>query len=269
MRILKLSLIALLVLVSVLFGLTKLDARMSGRDIGPKIEGDGQVLEVSVRDPEQILLTGLTASDRQDGDLTQKIQILSTSKLITGDTARVTYLVFDSDGNMATHTRQIRYTDYHRPVYSVDQPLIYAKNEPIALLDRLTATDVLDGDITENIRVSTLSATSDSEIWTVSLQVTNSMGDTARITLPVILLEGTAVRPKIHLTEQLLYLEQGASFRAENHIRSVSLPSGQGSLTDVQITGEVDTQDPGTYMVYYRYPHNGTMGIAILTVVVQ
>lgn len=269
MKLLKMILIALLALVAMLYGITELDLRISGKQEGPRIQCGSQILEISVRDGEEALLADVTATDAQDGDLTSRVQILSVSKLITGDTAKVTYLVFDSDDNMHSLTRQIHYTDYKRPVFAIDQPLVYSKNEAITLLDRLTVMDVLDGDITESVRVSTLSATSDSEVYTVSLQVTNSMGDTARITLPVILQEGTSYRPEIHLSKQLVYLEQGAAFSASGYIVGVTYPGGRSETTDVQITGEVDTQTPGTYMVYYRYPHNGTVGLSILTVVVE
>ena len=269
MKLLKMSLIALLVLVTVMFSVTELGARLSGKQDRPRIQCDSDTLKLSVRDGEQALLAGVTATDRQDGDLTDRIQILSVSKLITGDTAKVTYLVFDSDDNMHSLTRQIHYTDYRRPEFSIKQPLVYSKNEAIALLDRIAVTDVLDGDITASVRVSTLSATQDAEVYTVSLQVTNSMGDTARITLPVILLESTSYRPQIHLTKQLVYLKQYEAFSPASYISGITYPGGRGEATDVQITSNVDTQTPGTYMVYYRYPHIGAMGLSILTVVVE
>ena len=269
MKLLKMSLIALLVLVTVFFIATELEARLSGKLDKPLIQCDSQILELSVRDGEQALLAGVTATDKQDGDLTHRVQVLSVSQLITGDTAKVTYLVFDSDDNMYSLTRKIRYTDYRRPEFAIKQPLVYSKNEAIALLDRIKVTDVLDGDITGSVRVSTLSATQDPEVYTVSLQVTNSMGDTARVTMPVILQEGTSYRPQIHLSEQLVYVERGAAFSASSFITGVTYPGGRGEAVDVQITGNVDTQNPGTYLVYYRYPHNGAMGLSILTVVVE
>ncbi len=269
MRLLKLSLIIALVLVTALFAYTQLDLRLSGRTVGPQITCPTEILEISVHDPEAVLYSGITATDKQDGDLTDRVQILSISKLISDDVAKVTYLVFDNDGNMKTLTRQIRYRDYRLPRFVIKEPLVYTKNEPVALLDRLAVSDVIDGDISNAIRVSALAATTDSEIYTASLQVTNSMGDTTRVTVPVLLLETTAARPVVHLKDQLVYLESGSSFRALDYLQEVVCPIGQADLNLVQISGEVDTQTPGTYMVYYRYPFNGSTGIAVLTVVVQ
>lgn len=269
MKAIKILLIVTLAVVTCLFGWSTVGERLSGENVGPSISTDGTTLEVSVKDGEEALLAGVTASDAQDGDLTGRILVQGVSKLITADTAKVSYLVFDSDGNAASTTRFIRYTDYRQPRFSVKEPLIYTMNESITLLDRIAVTDVIDGDITESVRVSALSGTSDSEVYTVSLQVTNSMGDTARVTVPVILLEGTASRPTVTLSSYLVYLDQGASFSSASYLRSVTTPAGLGDTSKVEISGQVDTATPGTYMVYYRYPYNGTTGLAVLTVVVE
>ena len=269
MKLLKITLILLLIILVVLCGTTFISQRLSGKDIGPEISCPEGTLEISVHDPDALLLADVTASDKQDGDLTGKVQILSISKLVTNDTAKVTYLVFDSHGNMDTLVRQIRYTDYSRPVFSIKRPLVYSENEPITLLDRLQVTDVIDGDITEFIRISTLSGTSDSEIYTVSLQVPNSMGDTARLTVPVVLQDRTAYRPDIRLSTYLTYIRTGETFHAQSYLTNLSTVEGPVNTSLVQITSAVDTSTPGTYYVYYRYPYNGTVGIAVLTVVVQ
>lgn len=269
MRTVKILLIFTLAVVSVLYGLTVFTEKTSGKNIPPTISCDSDTLEISVYDSEQVLYTGVTASDKQDGDLTGAIRISGVSKLFNADTAKVTYLVFDSDHNMASLTRKIRYTDYRAPRFSVNEPLIYYKSESIALLDRISVTDVIDGDITDSVRVSSMSATSDAETYTVTLQVTNSMGDTARLTLPVIQLDGVSIRPEVKLTTYLIYLSQGSSFEARSYLSNVETPDGRGDNASVQISGSVDTNTPGTYMVRYTYPYNGTSGSSILTVVVE
>lgn len=268
MKILKIILAALLVVVSALYGLTSVSQKLSGSDVPPTIQCGSGLIEISVSDPEEVLLTGVTASDKQDGDLTGRILIQGVSKLITNDTAKVTYLVFDSDGNAASCSRMVRYTDYRKPVFALEQALNYTQNEDIELLDRLSATDVLDGDITSAIRVSTLCATSDPEVSTVTVQVTNSMGDTALLDLPIVVYSGTAVRPEVRLTDYLVYLEQGDSFQADSYLRSVSTSAGSGNVDKVEISGSVDTSEPGTYYVYYRYSHGTATGLTVLTVVV-
>ena len=269
MRIVKILLIIALVAVTALYAWTAVSERMGGADVAPVISCPEEVLEISVKDDRSALFGGMTARDEQDGDLTGKILFSGMSKLLSDHKAKVSFVVFDSDHNLATATRQIRYTDYVSPRFSVKEPLIYYRNESIALLDRIRVEDCIDGDITETVRVGSLTATSEAEVYTVDLQVTNSMGDTARLTLPVIQLEGIAIRPEVKLSEYLVYLEQGSSFHAESYLVYVSTPDGIGEKDEVQITGSVDTSTPGTYMVHYTYPFGTTSGTSVLTVVVE
>lgn len=269
MRLIKMILIALLVAVGALYGGTAVNRHLSGVDVPPTIASDSEMIEVSVSDDDAVLLAGITASDEQDGDLTGRIQIQGVSKLITDNTAKVTYIVFDSHGNAATCARMIRYTDYTKPHFTVNRPLVYSENENIKLLDRISAHDSLDGDLTESIRVSNLQATSDPEVRTVTVQVTNSMGDTTRIDLPIVIHTGMVVRPDVYLTDYLVYINQGDSFKAERYLLSVDTPIGPGDTEDVVISNTVDTSVPGTYYVYYRYPYSVTSGLSVLTVVVR
>ena len=269
MRAAKIILITLLVLVSLVFGFTEVREHLSGAHIAPSITCDTDLLEVSVYAGEADLLAGVTAADPQDGDLTEEILIQGVSKLVDENTTRITYIVFDSDGNLASASRRLRYTDYTQPRFAITQPLRYVVGSSMALLDRLQVTDVIDGDITNMVRVSSLSATHEAEIYTVDLQVTNSLGDTARITLPVIVTSGNASRPVVNLREYLVYLKVGDSFSAHSYLQNVTSTDGTATLEDVTITGLVDTTTPGTYLVCYRCSDSFGTGIAMLTVVVE
>jgi hypothetical protein len=235
----------------------------------PVISCPDTVLEISARDSESALLVDVTATDNQDGDLTSQIIVGGTSKLITNDTAKVTYLVFDKDHNMASCTRYIRYTDYQRPRFSILQPLVYSTTEDASLLERLAAYDVVDGDISNRIRVSTLAATDNSQIYDITIQITNSVGDTARLKLPVLRLDYDPMRPNIKLSNYLIYIDANSSFDATTYLSSVSTPQGSISVNNVTIESDVDISTAGTYYVKYTYTANGSTGIAILTVVVQ
>lgn len=242
----------------------------SDRKVPPKINCPTDILEVSAADSEAVLLADVTAMDEQDGDLTGKVTVSGISKLITNDTAKVTYIVFDSDDNMASCVRHIRYTDYHRPTFSVTEPLVYSSTEEVAMLSRLKATDVVDGDISKNIRVSTLEPSKSSEIYHVSIQVSNSVGDTSFLRLPVLLLESNPLRPEITLTQSLLYIEKDTKFTPSAYLLSLQVPgTPQVPISEVSIDNTVDTGKPGTYYVTYTYSANNTTGTAILTVVVQ
>ena len=269
MRRVKILLITALCIVSVLFAGTKYLQIRSGQDVAPEIACSKEILDISVFQDESVLLSGMSASDAQDGDLTSEIIVGGISKLISDNTATVTYLVFDSDDNMASFNRTIRYLDYRRPEIKVTSGMTFSRDETLAIISHLRADDVLDGDISDQIRISTLRSTSDSNIFSVVAQVTNSMGDTAKVELPVVMMESDPERPILYLSEYLTYVEQGSVFNPKSYIRSVSV-NGKGVPTsDVVWESEVDTAVPGTYWVKYSYSSGGSTGIVMQTVIVE
>lgn len=268
MRAVKHILIILLVLLAIGQIFTSVYLDSAERKVAPVISCPEGVLEVSASSPESALLEGVTAYDEQDGDLTGRIILGGVSKLISNDTAKVTLLVFDSDDNMGQCVRYIRYIDYRRPRFTVKEPLVYSTTEEVSILERVGATDVVDGDLSDAIRVSTLDASSDSRRYSVTIQVTNSLGDTATLELPVFLLEADPMRPEVRLNSYLLYLERDEAFDPAALISEVELPVGTAELGDVQIESNVDTTTAGTYQVVYTYTYEGHVGTAIATVVV-
>ena len=271
MRSLRIALILILVAVTVLFGITMISNARNTTGEAPVIECSTDVLELSVNDGESALLTGITASDAQDGDLTADILVSGLSKFTDPETAtaNVTYTVFDSDGNMGSLTRTIRYTDYTSPRFVLTEPLNYKSNDTIVLLDRLQAQDCIDGDITDSIRVSSLNSTSTDEIYSIDVQVTNSMGDSNELQLELVWQMDNEDRPIVKLNTYLLYLEQGSSFNPINYVSYAETSSGIASKTLVNIDSNVDTNEPGTYFVHYSYTEGTATGMSILTVVVE
>ena len=268
MKYVKILLVLLLAATAGLYSFQSVSEGLRGENTPPVIECSADPLEVSVRDPESALFAGLTASDKQDGDLTDHIYLTGLSKMV-GGTVKATYYVFDSDNNMASRTRQIRYTDYQSPRIEIVQPLIYSTTDSITLLDRLQVIDTIDGDITKSIRVSSLTMTEISGVYSVTLQVTNSMGDTVRVEVPVIQVERGASQSIIQLSKQLVYLSQGSSFNPRTYLLTVDTPNGPGTPGSVQIHNPVDMSTPGTYQVRYDYHDEETNGLAYLTVVVE
>ena len=272
MKTIKQSLIILLVILVVTTVASNWYFGTSTSGIPPTISCPEGVLEISVNDKRnpEVLLQGMVATDEQDGDLTDRIIVDDCSKLITNDTAKVTYWVFDSDNNVATCVRKVRFTDYHRPTFQVIEPLVYSSIDEVTMLSRLKATDVLEEDISENIRISTLEPTKHSEVFNVTIQVSNGMGDTSYVTLPVVIQASNFLRPEIQLREYLVYLNKGEKFVPTEYIDDLRVPTVTNPpLHDIVIDNPVDTGKAGTYYVTYSYSANGCTGMAILTVVVQ
>ena len=97
MKTLKVLLIVILVIITALFAATNVSRRISGVEEPPVISCSSDTLEVSITASNGELLQGITAKDPQDGDLTAHVQIAGISKFIGDKTAKVTYVVFDSD----------------------------------------------------------------------------------------------------------------------------------------------------------------------------
>lgn len=255
MRAIRWIVTVLLAVTAVLYFGTFLMQSGSDRKEGPEIICPEEPLEVSVRDADAALLADVTAADPQDGDLTEQVIVGGVSQLVGTDTATVTYLVFDRDDNMASAQRQIRYTDYHRPVIQLTQPLQYASKSEAKLLNRVTVTDAVDGDLSHQARVSTLWATEDERVFSASVTVTNSRNDITSVEVPVIISREPS---SILLREQVLYLKQGESFDPLSCVTS--------SRTGVKVRSEVDTGAAGCYWVWYT---NSGGDLSILTVVVE
>lgn len=269
MKTLKVLLIVILVVITALFAATHVSRRMSGVDDPPVISCSGDTLEVSISSGNTELLQGITATDAQDGDLTSQIQVAGISKFISDKTAKVTYVVFDKDHNMDSFSRYVHYHDYVAPRFYIKEPLIFYRNESVDVMSRLQVLDVVDGDISDQVRVSSLQASDEPELYYTSVQITNSMGDLVSVILPVIQVRSIALIPEVHLTSYLVHLSQGSSFNARDYLLEVETPDGNGNTNAVQISGSVDTATPGTYYIRYEYVHDTQVGTTILTVVVQ
>lgn len=214
----------------------------------PVITCSSEVVEVRVGASDAALLEGVCASDDRDGDLTGEIMIKGVSQLITADTAKVTYIVFDSSNNMSTASRTVRYTNYEKPRFALDRPLIFLAGSKVHLLDRLSASDVIDGDLSDGIRVTTQNVdASTAGVYSVTVQVTNSLGDVESLPLKVEIIGAGNVNPSVRLSEYIVYLSAGESFSPAGYITA---PADAGT---VEIESGVDTSAPGIYEVTYTY----------------
>lgn len=265
-RTLKTILIICLVLVTAAFAAGQVYSRVVADIVPPVITLDSDSITVSVEDGRDALLRGVTASDAKDGDLTGQIIVSGVSKLISNNTAKVSYMVFDKAGNMASATRYVVYSDYHRPRFMLITPLVYSLGETVSITGRLQAQDAVDGDITSSIRVLSSDIISSTEgVYNLTLQVINSLGDTAQVTLPVTIRAEADGDSAVKLRRYLVYVGLGDNFEPRNYIESVSA----GSVSDVRIDSNVDTQSAGCYLVTYTVTSGGRSSSALMTVVVE
>ncbi len=221
---------------------------------------------------EEILLSDVSASDREDGDLTERIVMESLSDFDTSGNRTATYAVADLDGNVAKATRSVTYTDYRSPRFALKTLLQFTVLNLNTVVESVGASDVLDGDLSTQIKIEHYETdATDTGASEVRLRVSNSAGDTSRVTVYVGKILSGSGMPQIRLSDYIVYLSTGETFDARTYITDVS--SGvNGQVWDasyVDIEEAVDTAVPGMYHVTYSARNeNGVMGYSYMTVIV-
>lgn len=226
----------------------------------PKIAFSDQTLALSVHDPKSMLLQGVTATDNVDGDVTASLVVASIQLLDKSGNIQVTYAAFDAAGNAAKAVRQARYTDYQSPRFCVQQSLTFAYNSSFNLLRLIQAQDILDGDISHRIRTISLDDSSLSTLGThyVELKVSNTLGETAKLVIPVEVYESGLYDATVTLTDYLIYMPVGGTLAPESYLEEYiragsavalweTLPEGYA----IEIENNVQPDVPGVYTISY------------------
>ena len=250
---------------------------------GPVLTVEEGMLEISVKDRETALMKGIRAVDDRDGDVTASILVESIYGISEDHVTTVTYAAFDRAGNVTKIQRKIRFVDYQSPRFEAYGSLTFPGNFSFDLMDHVGAYDVLEGDIRRRVHATLVSDTKDISAegnHQVKLMVTNSLGDTAEVVLPVLVYSPEWYTADVMLTDYLIYRKQGSAFQAEDYLESfvfrgdpIDISREIPSDINVEIQNEVRTGIPGVYEVTYILSKNlnGTnhSGIAKLIVIVE
>ena len=274
MRLVKIGLIIVFLVSAGLFGVTGLMKLGSRGDEKPVIESDGETLEISCEYTKEDLLLGVTASDEEDGDLTDQIVAGSFSRFVDPGVTGLTYVVFDSQGQSASLTREVRFTDYHSPRFALSEPLVFREGEGsyTEAMERLDAVDQLDGSRKDwIIQTDTDVNYSTAGNYTMSVEVTNSLGDTASAGLPVHVVNAQSRNVQIALTQGIVYLEAGEEIDPASYISGVTGPNGAAlDPGTVSAQAGVDVDTTGCYEIHYQASDGaGNAGETWLTVIVE
>ena len=269
MKILQNATIVVFVLMILLYsGVMIYDGFMVDKT-SPVIHCLSDQITISVKDDASVLLTGIMAEDDRDGDLTNEVMIKNLSRLIGANTAQVTYIVFDRANNMTTLTRTVVYSDYEKPRFSMTEALNYTQEEQISLMDRLTAYDVLSGDISKSICVISQNVSQEPGTYSVTVQVTNSLGDISTLPLKLVISKA-GTETLVELTDYLVYIKKGSSFDPLSYVKTVRDTEGKElPLSALTVDGIVKTEDEGVYHVRYTCAVQDQIYHVYLTVVVE
>ena len=269
-----LFIISLILLVFHVFKVRILDDRT-----GPVFHMDNRTVEVSVKDGQEALIKGLTATDARDGAVSDSIIVESIGPFTGLGSRIVSYAAFDSD-NHVTHTkREMIYTDYVPSHFHLSRPLSFAMNT-VNILNGVSVEDSIDGDLTRNVRM-----VSDGDIDTAHvgeyrarLKVTNSAGGVSYLPVTVEIYDASVFHrlPLLNLKEYVVYVEKGDEFDEREYLTSIVINGTSYSMTEeegtygspaeaqeeaqrtisydrVYIESEVNTDVIGSYEVLYSF----------------
>lgn len=265
--------LALFVVMLVAFVVFSVIDRMTTDTTIPVITIDTDVIELSVKDKQERLFEGVAAYDKKDGDISDKVQIESISKFIEPGVCTVTYAVSDSDKHVVKQTRTLKYTDYTAPEFYMKRALVYGVDEALDIRAAVGARDCIDGDISERVAILTTDYIRNTAgVFTVSLQVSNSKGDTIYLDVTVHVEGNETMAPEIQLKKSLIYVKKGETPVFEDYLGDVTVNGVLMKKEDIQllISTNYDADEEGTYNVhYYISTQDGYEGHSILTVVVE
>ena len=250
--------------LAVYFGYRTLD-RIRTDTQAPEIILEDIYPEISVFDPASALLQGISARDNVDGDVTDSILVEKTALLDGTGRISVTYAAFDRAGNVAKVTREAKYTDYVGPRFTLRSPLIYSVGSNFDVLANVGVEDMVDGDIRHRVRATSLDLESVLEpgAHEVEFRVSNSLGDTSVLVLPVEVTEKVYTEAALTLKDYLIYIPQGGDFAPEEWLsrficgdKATDLSGGLPAGYSLNTTGKVQTGVPGVYALYYQVTYS-------------
>ncbi len=236
----------------------------------PVITVPSTVLTLSVEDDEEELLKNITASDEEDGSLTDKVYIESISTFDANQQRTVTYAVFDSDDNLTRATRLIEYSDYEAPVFNIEKALcIYFVTSTEEYKDYVSAYSVLDGDISSAITVQTVT-TDGYDLESVTYSVTDSTGTKTTQTFDITPIDSDATID-IELTDYYITVDLGTTIYPREYIDTISENGVENSslIYSLDVTDNYEAYTPGTYEFIYRIDRSNSYGLTKLIVVVE
>ena len=230
--------------------------KMEPLNAAPIINAEDKTLTVGdTFDPK----ADVTATDEEDGDLTNKIEILKNDV----DTTKpgkyeVTYKVTDRKG--ASYTKSITVTVNPKMEVLNAIPTIKAEDKTLTVGDTfdpkadVTAEDVEDGDLTDKIEVLKNEVdTTKSGKYEVTYKVTDNQGASRTKTITVTVnpkIEPLNEAPTIDVTDKEITV--GDKFDPKEGVTAKD--TEDGDLTDkIEILkNTVDSSKPGVYEVTYK-----------------
>ncbi|MBR5948522.1 MAG: hypothetical protein IKZ82_07770 [Clostridia bacterium] len=272
-KLLIFSIIALVIATMLFIAYSHFNRTRSSNN-APVIFCASDSIYVSVDATDEDLLTGVTAMDLEDGDLTSSVVIGSISPFSGKGKCEVTYAVFDSGKRVATAKREICYIDYHPPRFKLNDDFLYYSGEAVNPLKNIRAIDCIDGEITNRISMAWLDTENEERI--VEFRVINSHGDLSVLTTEVSVIERNSQQsPTISLTDYIVYIDRGEMLDPLDYVKSIAVSKNVYTIGEYgrdklhyDLNG-FDSSTTGTYKITIFCNNGQAVGSAELLVVVE
>ncbi len=269
-KVLRIVVSIIFVLTSIVFVYYFVNEKLNTDNTVPVITVKDEIIDVSLHASDEELLAGVSAYDEKDKDLTDKVIVESISRFVEKGVSKVTYAVCDSDNNVATATRKIRYKDYASPRFFVNDSLCFSLYDTVSVAGKIGASDCIEGNITRYMIMTTESFTPGVEgVFYIDATVTNSKGDTSEAEIPFIVEDRSVSAPKIELSEYLIYVKPGTNPDFKSYLENAFDYAEKDLTSKVVIETNADLKKEGTHLVhYYATDDKGQRGHTVLTVIV-
>ena len=256
--------IILFVIAVAAFAGCRMYAEMMTDHTPPVISG-GEAIEVSVEDPEEKLLEGMTASDKRDGDVTDSLVVQEISEFDDKGVRTVRYAAVDDSGNVSYSSRPMTYSDYREPEFMLSEPLRFPMGGAFNVCQGISASSVLDGDLSDKIKYTLDRAVSNATTGTydVEFRVMDSAGRTSYLKTVLEVYDPSEERIEVTLSDYLVYIRANSEFHASAYFEEASVDG------DLDIQSTVNTSKAGVYYTDYVVTDNRLTGKSRLVVVVR
>lgn len=222
MKIIRKIWLGAVIVMLVLFIGYRIFETMKTDSSGPVISGGQDKIEVSIHDPEEVLLQGITATDKKDGDVTNSLIVEKISNFYEDGTRTATYAAFDSDHHITKVEREISYTDYTSPRFQLTGSLRFRAGEMVNIDTIVKATDCLDGDLSNKVKIRMDTAINNrvTGFYRVEYVVTNSAGDSVTLPIDIEIYEPYNNEVELNLDRYLVYYT-GEDMDYKDYLKSI------------------------------------------------
>ena len=192
-------------------------------------------------------LTGVTAKDNADGNITKWIKVYGSVNAKKAGKYKLVYTVSDKAKNTTTVTRIITVVDNIKPIISGVRDTQIFIGEKFDPLEGVSAFDNNDGDLTSDIKVVGDVNVNKAGAYVITYSVSDHAENTVILKRKVTVVDN--IKPVLSGIFDI-EINYGEKFNPLAGI--TAFDNNDGDLTkSIRVVGKVDTQTPGSYILTY------------------